>query len=70
VEQGLEVGAVDRGSRLAGERKIDNGLEASPGDESGRLRIGRNPWTEKEPWTWLRDETSPRSRRWSKPSRG
>jgi hypothetical protein len=70
VEQGLEVEAIARGSRLAGERAIDNGLEASPGDESGRLRIGRNPWTEIEPWTWLRDETSPRSRRWSKPSGG
>jgi hypothetical protein len=30
----------------------DNGMEATPGDESGRLRFGRNPWTEKEPWTW------------------
>jgi hypothetical protein len=70
VEQDLEVEAHIRGSRLAGERVDDNGMEGPPGDESGRLRIGRNPWTEKEPWTWLRDEISPRSRRWSKPSRG
>jgi hypothetical protein len=35
------------------------------------LRIGRSPWTAKnEPWTWLRDETSPRIRRRSKPPRG
>jgi hypothetical protein len=35
------------------------------------LRIGRTPWTaEHEPWTWLRDETSPWSRRRSKPPRG
>jgi hypothetical protein len=27
----------------------DNGMEATPGDEPGRLRIGRNPWTEKHP---------------------
>jgi hypothetical protein len=38
-----------RGSRLAGERMGDNGMEATPGDEPGRLRIGRNPWTEKHP---------------------
>jgi hypothetical protein len=43
VEQGLEAEASARGSRLAGERVDDNGMEASPGDESGRLRIGRNP---------------------------
>jgi hypothetical protein len=49
VEQGLEVGAETRGSRLAGERVDDNGMEASPGDESGRLWIGRNPWTEANP---------------------
>jgi hypothetical protein len=70
VEQSLVAEAVIRGSRLAGERVDDNGMEATPGDEPGRLRIGRNPWTEKEPWTWLRDETSPQSRKRSKPSRG
>jgi hypothetical protein len=43
VEQGLEAEVVTRGSRLAGERVVGNGMEASPGDESGRLRIGRNP---------------------------
>jgi hypothetical protein len=43
VEQGLEAEAGTRGSRLAGERVVGNGMEASPGDESGRLRIGRNP---------------------------
>jgi hypothetical protein len=44
-------------------------MEARPGDESGPLRNGRNPWTT-EPWTWLRDETGPRIRWWSKPPRG
>jgi len=43
VEQSLEAEASVRGSRLAGERAVDNGMEAPPGDESGRLRIGRNP---------------------------
>jgi hypothetical protein len=35
-----------RGSRFAGERADTNGTGALPNDELGRLRIGRNPWTE------------------------
>jgi hypothetical protein len=49
VEQSLEVEAYTCGSRLAGERVDDNGTEAPPGDESGRLWIGRNPWTVRNP---------------------
>ena len=49
ADQSLEVEAFARGNRLAGERVDDNGTEASPGDESGRLRSGRNPWTEQNP---------------------
>jgi hypothetical protein len=33
-------------------------MGARTSDELARLWIGRNPWTE-EPWTWLRDGTSP-----------
>jgi len=52
AEQGLEGGVTGSGSRLAGEQKVVNTKGATKGDEPGRLRSGRNPWTSGEPCTW------------------
>jgi len=43
VDESLEVEACVSGSRLAGERARDNGMEARPGDESGTAADREKP---------------------------
>jgi hypothetical protein len=53
---------------VSARRVNDKGVQ--PPDEGGRLRKGTKPLNGKDPWTWLRDATSPRAGARSKPSRG
>jgi hypothetical protein len=59
VEQRLEVDDGAYGSRLAGECAQPNGMEAGGGDEPLPAASREKPLDGDEPWTWLRDETSP-----------
>ena len=69
VEQSLEVPTGGHGSRATGEWPHGKGQGGSRHRRDGDAAEREKPLYG-EPWTWLRDETSPRCRWWSKPSRG
>jgi len=69
VEQSLEVPTGGHGSRATGDLPHGKGHGGSRHRRDGDAAEREKPLYG-EPWTWLRDETSPRCRWWSKPSRG
>jgi hypothetical protein len=69
VEQSLEAPTGRHGGRATGQCPHDKGQGGSRRRRDGDAAEREKP-LDGEPWTWLRDETSPRCRWWSKPSRG
>jgi len=69
VEQSLEVPTGGHGSRATGEWPHGKGQGGSCRRRDGGAAEREKPLNG-EPWTWLRDETGPQCRWWSKPSRG